>query len=89
MYGTDLDGVAYGENDTLSRGRRLKRIGAVVMGLLLSLPFTLTDPVFSPVNYLFTPLLVVGRMAVFLGIDWALSFVKKRKSRQAGPEFAG
>ncbi|MBR3752698.1 MAG: helix-turn-helix transcriptional regulator [Ruminiclostridium sp.] len=47
--------------------------------LILPLPFGLTDPLFPPINYLFTPMLAVGRLAVFLVLDLTLEFFLKRK----------
>lgn len=47
--------------------------------LVLPLPFGLTDPLFPPINYLFTPMLAVGRLAVFLVLDLTLEFFLKRK----------
>lgn len=47
--------------------------------LVLPLPFGLTDPLFPPINYLFTPMLAVSRLAVFLVLDLTLEFFLKRK----------
>lgn len=56
--------------------------GALAAALLvLPLPFGLTDPVFSPINYLVTPALVVGRLAVFLVLDLVIEALRKKKKR--------
>ncbi len=47
--------------------------------LVLPLPFGLTDPLFPPINYLFTPMLAVSRLTVFLVLDLILEFFLKRK----------
>ena len=49
--------------------------------LVLPLPFALSDPVFSPVNYMVTPLLVTGRLAVVLAIVLMAAAVQKRRKR--------
>lgn len=60
--------------------QKLLYAGALATTLLiLPLPFGLTDPLFPPINYLFTPMLAVGRLAVFLALDLILEFFLKRK----------
>ena len=61
---------------------------AVLAGgvLLLPLPFALTDPIFAPVNYLITPVLVIGRTVFFLAVDLILCLWERRKERQAGTD---
>ena len=49
--------------------------------LVLPLPFAFTDPVFPPINYLFTPMLVIGRLAVFLVLDLVIETLIKKKKR--------
>ncbi len=47
--------------------------------LLLPLPFALTDPVFAPVNYFFTPAHVFFRMAVFFAVNQAVKWAQRRR----------
>ena len=64
----------------IPRKQKLLYAGALAATLLiLPLPFGLTDPLFPPINYLFTPMLAVGRLAVFLALDLILEFFLKRK----------
>lgn len=49
--------------------------------VIVSLPFALSDPVYAPVNYLITPILVIGRIAVFLIADLLAEFFLKRKEK--------
>jgi hypothetical protein len=56
--------------------------GALTAALLvLPLPFAFTDPVFPPVNYLITPILVIGWLAVFLVLDLVIEALIKKKKR--------
>jgi len=57
----------------------LYAVAMAVTLLVLPLPFGLTDPLFPPINYLFTPMLAVSRLAVFLVLDLTLEFFLKRK----------
>lgn len=50
--------------------------------VLPPLPFALTDPVFPPVNYFFTPLLVLTRLAFFLAVDTAVRLFRRNRSNQ-------
>ena len=55
--------------------------GALTAALLvLPLPFAFTDPVFPPVNYLITPTLVIGRLAVFLVLDLVMEALLKKRN---------
>ena len=49
--------------------------------LVVTLPFALTDPVFSPVNYLFTPWLLITRIVFFLLIALAIDFFRTRRRK--------
>lgn len=55
---------------------KLLYMTALTCGLLLAaMPFALTDPIFAPINYFFTPIRVIVRSLLLfllhLGIDWA------------------
>ncbi|MBQ9853344.1 MAG: helix-turn-helix transcriptional regulator [Ruminiclostridium sp.] len=65
----------------IPRKQKLLYAGGLAAALLvLPLPFGLTDPLFPPINYLFTPMLAVGRLAVFLALDLILEhFLKGKK----------
>lgn len=55
--------------------------GALTAALLvLPLPFAFTDPVVSPVNYLFNPLVITGRLAVFLVLDLVMEALLKKRN---------
>lgn len=65
-----------------SRKQKLLYAGALTAALLvLPLPFAFTDPIFSPVNYLITPILVIGRLTVFLVLDLVIETLIKKKKR--------
>ena len=67
---------------TISRKQKLLYSGALALALLvLPLPFALTDPVFPPVNYLITPILVIERLAVFLVLDLVMEALIRKKKR--------
>ena len=75
-----------GEKRRLAWKKKLLYLAGLAAGvLLLPLPFALTDPAFAPIDYLITPLLVVGRMLFFFALDAALCLVE-RKRRGAAPE---
>ena len=62
--------------------QKLLYAGALAATLLvLPLPFGLTDPLFPPINYLFTPMLAVGRLAIFLALDLVIETLIKKKKR--------
>lgn len=65
----------------ISRKHKLQYAGVLTAALLvLPLPFAFTDPVFPPINYLVTPMLAVGRLAVFLVLDLVIeAFLGKKK----------
>jgi len=67
---------------TISRKQKLLYSGALALALLvLPLPFAFTDPVFPPVNYLITPILVIERLAVFLVLDLVMEALIRKKKR--------
>ena len=49
--------------------------------LLCPLPFALTDPVHAPIDYLITPLLVIGRLLVFLCLHLLIEVFRRRNTR--------
>jgi len=64
----------------IPRKQKLLYAGALAATLLiLPLPFGLTDPLFPPINYLFTPVFVLLRLAAFLALDLILEHFLKRK----------
>ena len=66
----------------IPRKQKLLYTGALALALLvLPLPFVFTDPVFPPVNYLITPILVIGRLAVFLVLDLVIETLIKKKKK--------
>ena len=48
---------------------------------VVTLPFALTDPLFSPVNYLFTPWFLTARIAFFLLIVLIVDFIRTRRRK--------
>ena len=68
------------DSGILPRKQKLLYTGVLAVTLLvLPLPFALTDPVFPPINYLVTPMLAAGRLAVFLVLDLVLEWFLCRK----------
>ena len=66
----------------IPRKQKLLYSGALAFALLiLPLPFAFTDPVFPPVNYLITPILVIERLAVFLVLDLVMEALIRKKKR--------
>lgn len=53
---------------------------AVLSGgtLFVTLPFALTDSVFAPIDYLFTPIRMIGRMLFFFAINLIIEFVQRK-----------
>ena len=50
--------------------------------LAVTLPFALTDPAFGPVNYLFTPGLLITRILFFLLVALAVDFFRARRQKR-------
>ena len=49
--------------------------------LVIALLFGITDPQFTPVNYLFTPIFVIARMAVLFVVHIAVELLQKRRKK--------
>ena len=62
--------------------KKLAYMAVLTAGIfLLPLPFALTDPIFSPVNYLFTPLSVVVQMLLFFLADCVICLVERKRKK--------
>ena len=76
-----------GEKRRVAWKKKAVYLAALAAGvLLLPLPFALTDPVFGPIDYLITPVLVIGRMLLFALADLVLCLVERRRRDAAAPE---
>lgn len=78
-----------GEKHRVGVRKKLAYMVLLAAGIaLLPLPFALTDPVFTPVDYLLTPAAVVARMLLFFLADSLLCFTgkqgRKRTKKQDG-----
>ena len=71
-----------GKGVVSGREKLLFAAAAAAAVVLLPLPFALTDPVFSPVNYFFTPLFVLARLAFFLAVDAVALLIWRRRFRR-------
>ena len=49
--------------------------------LVIALLFGITDPQFTPVNYLFTPIFVIVRMMVLFVVHIAVELLQKRRKK--------
>jgi len=62
---------------------KLLYTAVLIIGLyLLPLPFALTDAVYTPVNYMITPMLVSIRVLVFFFLSLFAAWLKKRQRRK-------
>lgn len=46
--------------------------------ILVTLPFALTDSVYTPINYFFTPIYVIVRMLLFFALHLVIEFVQRK-----------
>ena len=59
---------------------KLLYLAALTGGLLIAvLPFALTDPIYAPVDYLFTPLHVIVRALLFFVLDLVIEWLQRKR----------
>jgi hypothetical protein len=53
---------------------------SLLAAVLLAIPilFGLTDPIYKIIDYTITPILVIGRIIIFLLADFIIGFIKRR-----------
>lgn len=66
----------------LAKTKLLCALGFAVASMVVVLPWALTDPVFSHVNYLTMPVLALIRLAFFLVLSLIIDFFRARKGRK-------
>ena len=72
-----------GKKHQVELRKKLAYMAVLTAGIfLLPLPFALTDPIFSPVNYLFTPLSVVVQMLLFFLADCIICLVERKRKKE-------
>lgn len=69
-----------------ARTKLLCSLGFAAASMVVVLPWALTDPVFSHVNYLTMPVLALIRLAFFLVVSLVIDFFRGRKGRKAKAE---
>ena len=67
-----------------AKTKLLCALGFALASAAVVLPWALTDPVFSPVNYLITPGLCLIRLLFFLLLSLLIDFLRGRRGRRAG-----